>query len=126
MAIAASLIACLSHANTEGPPPGFGQAGTWIVPCQLLDRQLKGETLTNTTEVRLAAFCEGAFAGIMAVNYASPPYLPFCEHDDDRLIDYVETFLAVMKANPSFATKQFGFVVLVALGRAHPKPECGG
>jgi hypothetical protein len=88
---------------------------------------LKGETLAKTVEARLATLCEGAFIGIMAVNYSTkPPFLPFCVGDNDRVLDYVENFLAFMKANPDFATKGFGIAILVALGRAHPKSACGG
>jgi hypothetical protein len=95
------------------------------VPCELLDRQTKGEQLTKPNQAVLAALCQGAFSGIMAVNFITPPYLPFCEGDNDRLIDYVEIFLAFMKAHQDYATKDFGFAVLVALERAHPKSQCG-
>lgn len=127
-AILAASISFLAQAQTptEGPT-GLGLAAGWVVPCQLLDRQLKGETLTKPVEARLATLCEGALIGIMAVNYSTkPPFLPFCVGDNDRVLDYVEDFLAFMKANPDFATKGFGIAILVALGRAHPKSQCGG
>jgi hypothetical protein len=125
VAIAAALIPCLSQANGDAPP-GLGQAEEWVVPCELLDRQLKGETLTKPAEARLATLCEGAILGIMAVNWIKPPFLPFCVGDNDRVIDYADIFLAFMKANPDFAKKGLGIAILVALGRARPTAQCGG
>jgi hypothetical protein len=127
VAMAATLISFLaqSQAPTDGPN-GLGFARNWVVPCELLDRQLKGETLTKPVEARLGTLCEGALLGVMSVNWFKPPFLPFCVRDNDRVIDYAETFLAFMKANPDFEKKAFGIALLVALGRAHPKSECGG
>jgi hypothetical protein len=118
----AALFADTARSDTDAPP-GEGQAGYWFSVCQLLDRSVQGAKLT-TDEARLAAGCLGAFSGIIAVNYISPPYLPFCEGDNDRPIDYVRIFLRFMEGHPNFARKQFGMTVLMALGQAHPKSEC--
>jgi hypothetical protein len=120
----AFIMPFAGYAETEAPA-GLGQAAAWIRPCELLEKQIRGETLT-TVEGRLATLCQGAFTGIMAVNYVSPPYLPFCEGDNDRVVDYVRAFLQIVKANPEFATKKFGLVVLAALGRQYPVSACGG
>lgn len=120
---AALLLACGgTHANTDAPP-GPGQAGAWITPCHLLEKSVGGTKLP-AAESLLAATCLGAFQGIAAVNYIDPPYLPFCEQDGDRPIDYVRIFLRFMEGHPAFAQKQFGFAVLMALAQAHPKSEC--
>jgi hypothetical protein len=127
VAMAAALIPFLAQAQTQTEgPDGFALAGNWVMWCELLDRQLKGETLTKPMEARLATLCQGAMFGVMSVNWFKPPFLPFCVRDNDRVIDYVEIFLAFMKANPDFATKGFGVALMVALGRAHPKSECAG
>lgn len=60
----------------------------------------------------------------MAVNYIDPPYLPFCEGDDDRTIDYARTFLASCAPIRTNADKQIGLIVLVSLGKVHPKELC--
>jgi hypothetical protein len=125
VAIAAALVPCLCQANIESPA-GLGQAGTWAWPCQLLDRELRGETLARADDRTAAALCQGVFFGIMAVNYVSPPFLPFCEGDNDSLVDYVEIFLAFMKNHPDAATKKLGIVLIAALGGAHPKSQCAG
>jgi hypothetical protein len=62
---AAMLTPITGHADTEAPA-GLGQAGDWIKPCTLLDRQVKGETL-GPVENNSAALCQGAFTGIMVV-----------------------------------------------------------
>ena len=122
LAIVCTFPTWTTHSNTEAPP-GLGRAGTWVVPCQLLDRQTRGETL-KSEEAQFAALCQGAFSGIMAVNFIDPPYLPFCERDNDRLIDYVRIFLAFMRGHPDYATKNFGLAVVLSLSQAHPKEEC--
>lgn len=111
-----------ARANTEAPP-GMGQASFWVSACRLLDQSVQGAKLT-ADDAQLAATCLGAFNGIIAVNYITPPYLPFCTADNDRPIDYVRIFLRFMEGHPNFAQKQFGMAVLVALGQAHPKSEC--
>jgi hypothetical protein len=113
------MMAC---ANTDAPP-GIAQASFWVPSCLLLDRRTGGAKLT-ADEDQLASFCLGAFTGIMAVNYISPPFLPFCDTDDARRIDYVRIFLRFMEGHTDFAQKQFGMAVLVALTQAHPKSEC--
>jgi hypothetical protein len=126
VAVVAALSPFLAQAQapTEAPT-GLGFAGSWVVPCELLERQYKGETLSKPVEARSATLCEGAMLGVMSVNWSKPPVLPFCVRDNDRVIDYVETFLAFMKANPDFEKKAFGMALLVAFGKAHPRSECG-
>lgn len=116
------LVCGVAHANTDAPP-GPGQAAAWIAPCRLLEQSVRGANLPPA-ESLLAARCLGAFQGIAAVNYIDPPFLPFCEQDGDRPIDYVRIFLRFMEAHPEFAQKQFGMAVLMALAQAHPKSEC--
>jgi hypothetical protein len=111
------------RANTESPP-GLGQAGSWVAPCSLLDKQIRLQKVAEGAEGLQATLCLGAFTGIMAVNYISPPYLPFCIGDNDSTIDFVRIFLAFMAAHPEYKTKNFGLAVMVALGQAHPKSGC--
>jgi hypothetical protein len=111
-------------ANTEAPP-GMGQASFWVSACKLLDLSMQGIKL-SADDAQLAATCLGAFNGIIAVNYITPPYLPFCTGDNDRPIDYVRIFLRFIEGHPNFPQKHFGLSVLVALGQAHPKSECAG
>jgi len=88
LAIAFSTSA---RANTDSPP-GAGQAVWWVLPCSTLDRLITaGKPLTGD-EGAMAEFCLGAFTAIMAVNYISPPNLPFCV-DNDAPIDYVRIIL---------------------------------
>jgi hypothetical protein len=77
--MSAALASFLAQAQlpTEGRT-GFWLVGNWVVPCELLDRQLKGETLTKPAEAKLATLCEGAMFAIISGNYFKPPYLPFC------------------------------------------------
>jgi hypothetical protein len=112
-----------SFAETNAPP-GLGQAGSWVLPCSLLDKQMRLQKVAEGTEGLQATLCLGAFTGIMAVNYISPPYLPFCISDNDSTIDFVRTFLAFMAVHPEYRTKNFGLTVMVALGQVHPKKEC--
>jgi hypothetical protein len=122
--ILAIAFSASSRANTESPP-GLGQAGAWVTPCSLLDKKIKlgGKLLPETEEIQ-SSLCLGAFTGIMAVNYISPPLLPFCIGDDDSAIDYVRIYLRFMRGHPEFYTKNFGLMVMTALGQAHPKSEC--
>lgn len=121
--VLAILLTRIAYANTEAPS-GLGRAGTWVQPCTMLEKQVDTGRLLGGENGRQAALCEGAFSGIMAVNYIDPPYLPFCEADDATMMDYVRAFLAFMRSNPQFATKQFGVAVIVALGRAYPASRC--
>lgn len=121
-----ALIGISGNALAETPAPlGMGQATWWVHPCQLFERQLNTQRpLPRRGDVALAALCQGLISGVMAVNYSSPPYLPFCERDNATQLEYARTFLAFMRAHPNFADKQIGFVLLVALGTAYPKSEC--
>jgi hypothetical protein len=112
-----------ANADITGPP-GMGTAGWWITPCQLFERMMTNPAALGAGELSEAALCQGLFTGIMAVNYVDPPYLPFCESDKDNTLEYVRTFLAFMRANPSYADKKLGLALLVALGKAHPKEQC--
>ncbi len=112
-----------SFAETNAPP-GLGQAGAWVLPCALLDKQIRVGKVAEGAEGIQATLCLGVFTGIMAVNYISPPYLPFCIGDNDSTIDFVRIFLAFMAAHPEYRTKNFGLTVMVALGQVHPKKEC--
>lgn len=117
------LIASAVHADTIAPP-GMGTAGWWVHPCELFDRQVTTQKLLPDGELAQATLCQGLFTGIMSVNYIDPPYLPFCEGDNDAPIEYARTFLAFMRANPTYADKKLGLVLLVALSKAHPKEQC--
>jgi hypothetical protein len=119
----AMLVCSIAHADVTASP-GTGTAGWWVQPCQLFDRMVATQKTLPESDLARAALCQGLFTGIMAVNYIDPPYLPFCEGDNDNPIDYARTFLAFMRANPSYADKKLGVVLLVALGRAHPKEQC--
>jgi hypothetical protein len=105
-------------------PSAMGTAGWWVHPCQLFNRMVTTPKGLTESELAQAALCQGLFTGVMAVNYIDPPYLPFCEGDNDTTIDYARTFLAFMHANPGYADKKLGLVLLIALGRAHPKEQC--
>ena len=108
-------------------PPGMGQAAWWVRPCQLFERQVNTQQPLPTREdIALAALCQGLVSGVMAVNYISPPYLPFCEQDNATPSEYAQTFLTFLHSNPNFGDKNVGFVLLIALGTAYPESECMG
>jgi hypothetical protein len=122
MAIVFTFFA-VARAETTAPL-GSGQAGWWVHPCETFDRMVTTQKLPNQNDLAQAALCQGLFTGILSVNYIDPPYLPFCEGDQDTPVDYARTFLDFMRAHPSYADKQLGLVVVLALGTAHPKDHC--
>jgi hypothetical protein len=75
--VAVAFTPFASHGETE-VPAGLRHAAMWMRSCELLERRLKGATVAKTEE-SLAAVCQGAISGMMAVDCISTPYLPFCE-----------------------------------------------
>jgi len=116
-------LAPAAHSDITAPP-GLGTAGWWVHPCTLFDRMVTSQNQVSQDDLAQAALCQGLFTGLISVNYVDPPYLPFCVGDDDSPIDYARIFLAFMRANPTYADKKLRLVLLVALGRAHPKERC--
>lgn len=122
--IAAVLVVGPAAGADVTAPPKSGTVGWWVHPCELFVEMMAFDRMLSEPELVQAALCQGLFTGVIAVNYADPPYLPFCVGDRDTALDYARTFLAFVRTNPGYSDKELGLGVLVALGKAHPKEQC--
>ncbi len=122
MAIAILLL--VGNVAMADAPSGSGQASWWVSPCTDFVIEVESPSSLSSSQVTFAALCQGFMTAVAAVNYANPPYLPFCVRGTDTPYKYAKLFVRFMLAHPEYSDKNIGLEVLVALASARPRSEC--